>query len=267
MAYRRDLRQYLGFLDGKQPEEADIDRFLATLADRGLAASSIARKLAAVRELHRFAVSEGFAERDPTLRAEGPSIPAPLPKALSVSEATALVEAPDTSTALGRRDRALLEFLYATGSRVAEAVALDLTDVDLEERSALVTGKGNRQRLVPLGSQAVSAIRAYLPDRLRLRRSAGDSGALYLNARGGRLTRQGVWKIVRKHARQAGVGGRVSPHVLRHSAATHMLEGGADLRVVQEILGHASIGTTQIYTRVSPRHLYEVYVASHPRSR
>ncbi len=213
-------------------------------------------------------MTEGLWEEDPTRLAESPVPPRPLPRALTVSEAEGLVEAPDLRGPLGRRDRALLEFLYGTGARVSEAVGIDTEDIDLDERVAVVTGKGDKQRIVPLGSAAVEAISSYLDDRLALRRHGRDSGALFLNARGGRLTRQGVWKIVRKHAANAGLDpARVSPHVLRHSAATHMLEGGADLRVVQEILGHASISTTQIYTRVSPRHLREVYVASHPRSR
>jgi integrase/recombinase XerD len=162
----------------------------------------------------------------------------------------------------------LLEFLYATGARVAETVGVDLADVDLEERTALVTGKGSKQRLVPLGGGAVEAINAYLPDRLSLRRPGQDPGALFLNFRGGRLTRQGVFAVVRHAATRAGIDpARVSPHVLRHSMATHMVEAGADLRTVQELLGHANISTTQVYTKVSAGHLYEVYVSSHPRAR
>ncbi len=171
------------------------------------------------------------------------------------------------NTTLGIRDRALLEFLYASAARVSEAVRIELSDLDLDARNALVTGKGNKQRVVPLGRPAVEAIRTYLPVRLEMKRGIADPGWLFLNARGGRLTRQGVFGIVRKHARIAGIDeSAVSPHVLRHSAATHMVEGGADLRTVQEILGHANISTTQIYTRVSPRYLYEVFVTSHPRS-
>ncbi len=244
-----------------------MESFVTQLHAWGLAPASVARKVAAVRGLHRFLVAEGMAGEDPTRLLDSARRPAALPKALDVDDVVRLLEAPDPTTRLGRRDRALLEFLYGTAVRVAEAVALDLSDLDLEERISLVTGKGRKQRLVPLGSKAVEAIRAYLPDRLALRRAGKDDGALFLNARGRRLTRQGVWTIVRQAARRAGIpSGRVSPHVLRHSAATHMVEGGADLRTVQELLGHASISTTQVYTRVSAAHLAEVYIQSHPRS-
>jgi integrase/recombinase XerD len=226
----------------------------------------VARKLAAVRGLHRFLVSEGMASDDPTRLLDRPSLPARLPKALSVAEVEALLASPQPHTVAGRRDAALLEFLYATGARVSEAVALDLVHLDLEEAVALVTGKGDKQRLVPLGEWAVEAIERWLPDRLRLRK--GGTDAVFLNLRGRRLTRQGVFEIVRRHALRAGIPyERVSPHVLRHSAATHMVEGGADLRTVQEMLGHASISTTQVYTQVSPQHLLEVYLLSHPRAK
>ena len=166
------------------------------------------------------------------------------------------------------RDRALLEFLYGTGARVSEAVAVDVLDVDLENRTATVTGKGSRQRMVPLGSYAIDAISDYLPARMDLRKGATDPGRLFLNARGRPLTRQGVWEIVKRNGQKAGIPAeKLSPHVLRHSAATHMVEGGADLRSVQEILGHASISTTQVYTHVSPQNLLEVYVMAHPRAR
>jgi len=267
VAYRRDLDQYTGHLGGRHPDAADVAAFVRSLHDRGLAATSIARKVAAVRGLHRFLLGEGLRHDDPTLLLEAPRRPRSLPKALTLDEIGRLLDGPDPATPAGRRDRALLEFLYATGARVAEAVTLDQLDLDLEEATALLTGKGAKQRLVPVGRHAVAALRAYLPDRLGLRRAGRDPGAVFLNARGGRLTRQGVWGIVDRHARRAGFEkGRVSPHIIRHSTATHMVEGGADLRSVQELLGHASISTTQVYTRVSPRHLIEVYATSHPRS-
>lgn len=267
-AYRRDLSQYLDYLDGDPAGPSEVAGFVRSLHDRGLAASSVARKTAAVRGLHRFRVAEGLAEDDPTLLVDAIKRPRALPKALSLDEVLALLETPDPATAAGRRDRAILEFLYATGSRVSETAGLDLEDVDLDSATAIVTGKGNKQRLVPLGGYATRAIEAYLPDRLTLRRSGRDSGALFLNLRGGRLSRQGLWGIVRKAADRAGIApDRVSPHVLRHSAATHMVERGADLRSVQQLLGHATITTTQVYTRVTPQHLLEVYVTSHPRSR
>ena len=267
VAYRRDLAQYLAFLDGREAETELVSGFVSHLVGRGLAPSTIARKISAVRGLHRFLAAEGLADGDPTVHVASPQRPAALPKALLLEDVERLLDRPDRGTPLGRRDRALLEFLYATGARVTEAVALDLADLDLDEATAILTGKGDKQRLVPVGGHALRAIRTYLPDRMTLRGTKRDPGAVFLNARGGRLSRQGVWGIVRRAAAGAGIrADRVSPHVLRHSAATHMVEGGADLRTVQEMLGHASISTTQVYTRVSPRHLYETYVAFHPRS-
>ncbi len=263
-AYGRDIGQYLAFLDGRTPTEDLVAEFVAALRTAGLASSTIARKLAAVRGLHRFLISEGLARDDPTRLVDPEARRPPMPKALTVDEVFALLASPDAATVAGRRDRALLEFLYATGTRVSEAVAVDLADLDLEERVAVVWGKGNRQRLVPLGRAAAEAIEVWLADRLRLVRGGVD--AVFLNLRGRRITRQGVHRIVVAHARRAGLEG-VSPHVLRHSAATHMLEGGADLRSVQAMLGHARLSTTQVYTKVSPQHLLEVYVQSHPRSR
>ena len=266
-AYRRDLSRYRDFLDGRDPTPVLVSGFVRHLQEEGLAVATIARRIAAVRGFHRFMVVEGMADTDPTLLVESPRRPRSLPKALTVDEVLRLLEAPDPSTPGGRRDRAVLEFMYATGARVAEAVALDELDVDLEDGTALLTGKGDKQRLVPVGRAAREAIRAWLPDRARLRRPGDAGAALFLSLRGRRLSRQAVWNLVRAQARRAGIeADRVSPHVLRHSAATHMVEGGADLRTVQEILGHASISTTQIYTRVSPRHLLEVYATTHPRS-
>lgn len=273
-AYRRDLDQYLEFLARKSPEPADLDGFVAHLHQLGLAATSVARKLAAVRGLHRFLVNEGRESQDPTRLLDQPRPPDPFPKALAVDRAIALVEAPNPATRGGRRDRALLEFLYATGARVSEATDLNLADLDLEEKTALLTGKGNKQRLVPIGSKAVEGIAAWLPDRLALARSDqvaskrnGHTDAVFLNLRGGRISRQSVFRIIRQHALGVGIDpSSISPHTLRHSAATHMVEGGADLRSVQVMLGHARITTTQVYTRVSPQHLVEVFFLSHPRS-
>ncbi|MDF1595344.1 MAG: site-specific tyrosine recombinase XerD [Acidimicrobiia bacterium] len=268
LAYRRDLTDYGLFLEGRAPTPLLVDGFVADLNRRGLAAATISRKVAAVRGLHRFLIAEGTAADDPTALVEARRGGLRLPKALDLDLVEKLIEAPDTTTAPGRRDRALLEFMYASGSRVAEVVGLDVIDVDLEDGTAMVTGKGSKQRLVPLGRHAVAAIEQYLPDRRAVLGGRPDPGAVFLNARGGRLSRQGVWGLVRKAARRAGIDeDAVSPHVLRHSAATHMVEGGADLRTVQVMLGHASISTTQVYTKVSPQHLIEVYVESHPRSR
>ncbi len=273
VAYRRDLAQYAAFLADagidaiEDVSGGDVGRFLVALTAAGVADATLARKLAAVRGLHRFCVAEEAIGHDPTALIEPPHRASSLPKALEIDEILALLASPDPATILGSRDRAILEFMYATGSRVAETVGLRVEDVDLDGKTALVKGKGDKQRIVPLGGFAVDALAAYLPIRLEMKAGRSDSGWMFLNARGRQLTRQGVFLIVRRHAVGAGLDPhRVSPHVLRHSAATHMVEGGADLRTVQEILGHASISTTQIYTRVSPQHLYEVFVASHPRS-
>ena len=267
-AYTRDLSQYLVFLQGREPDEELISELITRMRHRGLADSTVGRKIASLRGLHRFLVIEGFRDSDPMALIDSPRRPDPFPKALTVEEAIALVEAPGTGDTAARRDRALLEFLYATGARVSETVGVDLGDLDLEDRVVMVTGKGAKQRLVPMGGKAVDAIRAWLPDRIGLVSRRGKGDPLFINMRGGRLSRQAVFDIVKKHAVSAEIETtRVSPHVLRHSAATHMVEAGADLRSVQEILGHATISTTQVYTRVSPAHVMEIYVEAHPRSR
>lgn len=265
-AYRRDLEQYRRFLVDRSPDTELVSAFVAGLAARGLATTTIARKIAAVRGLHRFLLAEGEASSDPTALLEGPRRGRPLPKALGVDEVLAVLESPDPATKSGIRDSAVLEFLYSTAARVSEAVALDELDIDLTDAAALLTGKGDRQRVVPLGRPAQDALARWMPQRATMRTPAAG-GAVFLNMRGGRLSRQSMWSIVKKHATRAGVpAARISPHVLRHSAATHMVEGGADLRTVQELLGHATIATTQIYTRVSPQHLLEVFATAHPRS-
>lgn len=267
-AYRRDLDQYLDFLDEKEPDPSDIDDFVDHLHRRSLAPASVARKVAAVRGLHRFLVSEGLALEDPTRLLDPAKPRESFPKALTVEQTFALVEAPDVGALSGRRDRALLEFLYGTGARVSEAVGVDLPALDLEAKTVILTGKGDKQRLVPLGSSATASVLAWLPDRLAISKPGAASEALFLNRRGGRLSRQSAFRIVRHHAARVGIDpATVSPHTLRHSAATHMVEGGADLRSVQVMLGHARISTTQVYTRVSPQHLVEVFYLSHPRSR
>ena len=266
-AYRRDLAAYLDYLGYRTGTPELVDAFLAGLHQDGMLPTTIARKLAAVRGFHRYLVAENQAVDDPTRFTETPRTRMGFPKALDVHEAIRLVEAPPTDTPLGRRDRALLETLYGTAVRVSELVRLDLADLDLDTLSAMVTGKGGKERLVLLGKPAAKAISAYLPDRLELCGARHDHDALFVNARGGRLTRQGVFGIVRARAEAVGISRtRISPHVLRHSAATHMVERGADLRTVQEILGHASVSTTQVYTRMSLRHLHEVYLEAHPRA-
>lgn len=255
----------------KHPDQTQIEvirAHLAKLRSDGLADTSVARKFASIRAFHRFLIAEAYSSEDPTASIDAPSRPRAFPRALTVEEVTRLVEAPDMTHPLGRRDRAILEFLYATGCRVTELVDLDLHDVDFETSTAIVTGKGRKQRLVPIGSYAERAIEEWLPDRIALRVSGADPGALFLTIRGNRLSRQTIWRVVGRHGSSVGIPkDRLSPHVLRHSAATHMVEGGADLRTVQELLGHVSLSTTQVYTRVSPEHLREVVITSHPRGR
>jgi integrase/recombinase XerD len=266
-AYERDLSQYSRFLEGKEPDQELVEAWVESLADSGLARATVGRKIAAIRGFHRFLVAEGLRDNDPTTLLQTPKLGSPLPKALTVDQAIALVETPDPATLRGKRDAALLEFLYGTGARVSEAADLDLTHVDVHDAVAIVTGKGSKQRLVPLGSKAVAALEEWLPVRMDLVRRDQRGDPMFLSLRGRRLSRQAIFNIVRKAAKAAGIQSDVSPHVLRHSAATHMVEGGADLRSVQEMLGHATISTTQVYTRVSAAHLMEVYVESHPRSR
>jgi len=272
-AYRRDLSEYVQFLEGKAPDPEILDRFARTLSERKLAPSTISRKLAALKGFHRFLAAEGRSGDDPTRFLHAPRRPDPFPEALQVHDALALVEAPDLSTPAGRRDRALLEFLYGTGARVSEAVQLSLPMLDLIDRHVVLTGKGDRQRQVPLGGAAVAAIEQWLPDRATIsararRLSPADRDAVFLNLRGTSLSRQSAFRIVRSAADRVGIDpSSVSPHTLRHSAATHMVEAGADLRSVQVLLGHAKISTTQVYTRVSPQHLFEIFLESHPRSK
>ena len=269
-AYRRDLVQYQATLQelGTEPTEDAVRMHLERLRASDLAASSIARKFASIRAYHRFLVAEDLAPIDPTAALGAPSRPSSLPKALTIVEVTSIIDGVDTSTPVGRRDRAIIEMLYATGCRVTEVVDIDIHDYDEETRTVMVTGKGNKQRLIPIGRFAHDAIASWLPDRLEYRHPGMDPGALFLSTRGNRLSRQAIWRIVKRHGQEAGIDSdRLSPHVFRHSAATHMVEGGADLRTVQELLGHASLSTTQIYTKVSPEHLREVVIVSHPRGR
>ena len=283
-AYRRDLARYRGFLvrrgieDLDRVAETDIAEFVVSLrAGIGdhppLAASSAARSLVAVRGLHRFAAAEGLAAADV---AHGVKPPAPtrrLPKALPYDQVSRLLEAAGGAGAAdggprGLRDRALLELLYSTGARISEVVGLDVDDVDTDARAVLLHGKGGRQRMVPVGRPALAALEGYLVrgrPALALRDTA--SPALFRNARGGRLTRQSAWQVLQDAADRAGIGAAVSPHTLRHSFATHLLDGGADVRVVQELLGHASVTTTQIYTLVTVNTLREVWATAHPRAR
>ncbi|HEX6871902.1 MAG TPA: site-specific tyrosine recombinase XerD [Micromonosporaceae bacterium] len=284
LAYRRDLTRYRGALteagrsDLTEVSEQDITAYLRRLREGDgqhppLAAASAARAISAVRGLHRFAAREALVGADASRDVPVPTPPRRLPKALGVDEVRRLLEAPRGDDPVALRDAALLEFLYGTGARVSEAVSCTVDDLDLVDASVRLHGKGGRRRVVPIGGYARTALEAYLvrarPALLAHRGDAGagrDRHALFRNARGGPLSRQGAWLVLRQAARRAGLGTEISPHCLRHSFATHLLDGGADVRVVQELLGHASVTTTQIYTLVTVAKLREVYATAHPRA-
>jgi integrase/recombinase XerD len=284
-AYRRDLRRYADYLrsrgltDATGVDESTVAAYVETLKQARdedgqpcYAPSSIARALVAVRSFHRFCREEGLADLDPSEEIGAPKVPQGIPKALTEPEVDALLGAVVGDGPRELRDRAILETLYATGVRISELVGLDRRDLDFDAALVRVLGKGDKERVVPIGRSARGALEDYLArgrpalERPHTRtRVAGDP--VLLNARGGRLTRQGCWKIVTTAGDRVGLEGRLSPHVLRHSCATHMLEHGADIRVVQELLGHASLSTTQVYTKVSPERLRAVYELAHPRAR
>jgi integrase/recombinase XerD len=270
-AYRRDLRDFTDFLRHarRAPPQigpADIVGYLERLRKRGLRPSSVARRISAIRGFYRHLLREGALERDPTEHVEVPRRGRSLPRTLSREVASALVEAPDTGAPCGVRDRTILELLYASGMRASECLDLTLEDVNLTAGYLVCTGKGRKQRLVPVGAEAAAWVRRYLQEVRPLHTRRRDSGRLFVNPRGGPLSRQSLWTIVRRAAARAGVRGRVSPHMLRHSFASHLLEGGADLRSVQAMLGHADIATTQIYTHLPSSALTRMYRQFHPRA-
>jgi integrase/recombinase XerD len=277
-SYTRDLRRYLRYLTGlgvtelAGVTEAGINGFVGALREgdathQPLAASSAARAAVAVRGLHKFALLEGLIEVDPARQVKPPSLPRRLPKALPVDDVLRLLDTVPTDEPRSVRDRALLELLYSTGARISEAVGLDLDAVDRVDSTVLLNGKGGKQRLVPLGRPALAALEAYLVrSRPALVAAGRGTPAVFISIRGGRLSRQSAWQILKDAAERAGISVPVSPHTLRHSFATHMLEAGADVRVVQELLGHASVTTTQVYTLVTVTTLREVYATAHPRA-
>jgi integrase/recombinase XerD len=290
-AYRRDLSRYREFLsergraDLASVAERDITEFAVALRAGGaqhppLAPGSVARALIAVRGLHRFAAAEGLTSADVAHAVKPPMVGQRLPKALPVDQVLRLLDVADAgagaggeAAARGLRDRAMLELLYSTGARISETVGLDIDDLDLDDRAVVLRGKGGKQRIVPIGRPALAAVDAYLvrgrpvlAARAR-RHTPGAAAALFLNVRGGRLSRQSAWQVLQRAAERAGITATVSPHTLRHSFATHLLDGGADVRVVQELLGHASVTTTQIYTLVTVGTLREVWATTHPRAR
>ncbi len=277
-AYRRDLTAYVGWLIAHGRTIAtvvgsDLERYLGERRSAA-APASVARQLAAIRMFHRFLADEGLRGDDPTGDLDGVRVPAGLPKPLSEAEVTSLLDSVVGTDPVSRRDRAMLEFLYATGARISEVVGLSIGDLDLEHRAARLYGKGSKERLVPFGRVASAALAEWLgaagrpllePHRWARK---GDAEAVFLNQRGARLSRQSAWAVVKGYGRRCGIDeARLSPHVLRHSCATHLLDHGADLRVVQELLGHASVSTTQVYTKVSQERLLQVYRDAHPRAR
>jgi len=275
-AYGRDLDGYTAFLtrrgisDPTAATRDDVTAFVGALRARGLAPSTVERRVAAVKGFHKFLVREGITENHPTARVPLPKVPERLPDVVSIDQIDALLSQPFPDGPAGLRDRAILEILYGCGLRVSELVGLDQTDIDLAEGYLRVFGKGGKERLVPVGGMAVHALDAYLRHGrayLRPKNSVRgiDPSAVFLNARGGRISRQTVFAIVRKYGARVGLS--LHPHTLRHSFATHMLEGGADLRALQEMLGHADIATTQVYTHVDRRHVREEYLTTHPRAR
>ncbi|MCB0991165.1 MAG: site-specific tyrosine recombinase [Acidimicrobiales bacterium] len=276
-AYRRDLVAYLEWLGPRGPREAsesDVVAYVGYLRSLGRAPSTVARATVSVRALHRFLAAEGGATTDPTAAVDVPRVPRGLPRALSVDQVQALLASPVGDDPLTRRDRAILETLYGTGMRISELVGLSLADVDLGSRLIRAFGKGRRERIVPFGRHAAAALGDWLSGAGRgalvadRSQSRADAEAVFLNARAGRLSRQGAWLVVRKHGERVGLGpDLLTPHVLRHSCATHLLEFGADIRSVQELLGHVSISSTQRYTAVSQERLRKVYDSAHPRAR
>lgn len=270
-SYGRDLRQYSQFLE---EDDANLDavsrttilNYLLFLQKQGKATATIARRLAALKAFYQFLVREKRIKSDPTANLESPKLEKRLPRVLTVKEVERLLAQPDPAQPSGMRDRAMLELLYATGIRVSELVSLNVGDVNLEAGYIRCAGKGSKERIVPLGSLAIQSVREYLNHgRSKLVKDREET-ALFVNHHGHRLTRQGFWKIVKRYADDARIEKEITPHTLRHSFATHLLENGADLRSVQEMLGHADISTTQIYTHVTRGRLKEVYARTHPRA-
>lgn len=274
-AYRGDLIAYIAHLDGRsvsplQASRDDVIAFMSVLQSKGMAASTVERKIAAVKSFHAYLIREGLTDVHPTVDVTLPKVPSRLPDVISIDDAIRLLSQPFPEGPVGYRDRAVLETLYGCGLRVSELTGLDLADVDLDGGFIRVFGKGSKERLVPIAGEAVTAVAEYLKHGrpfLRAKKATRrpDPDALFLNVRGGRLTRQAVFGIVRDYG--AKVGLQLHPHTLRHSFATHMLQGGAELRALQEMLGHADISTTQVYTHVHRTHVREEYLTTHPRAR
>jgi integrase/recombinase XerD len=273
-AYRSDLLQYGEFLERRGLEPASVvhGEVATFLSELNVAPSTLSRKVACLRSFYRYLRREGAVEHDPTADLRGPRKPQRLPRVLTREQVARLLEQPRGTAPLALRDRALLELMYACGLRASEAIGLELADVDLEEGLLCARGKGSKERIVPIGRQAVTAVRAYVRSGRPALIAAGSRSTaaiharVFLNSRGGGLTRQGLYKIIQGHARRAGLQERMSPHTLRHSFATHLLAGGCDLRSLQEMLGHADLATTQLYTHLSSERLKQAYFSAHPRA-
>lgn len=273
-SYRRDLTDYIEFIDSSKMKSIDavtrqsIIAYLQVMNDEGKSARTVSRHISSIRSFHQFLLREKVTTNDPTVHIELPKIEQKLPRILSLDEVGKLIDAPDQSKPQGVRDVALLEMLYGTGMRVSELINLDLDNIHLTMGFVRVFGKGGKERIIPLGNKAIEACTKYV-NEVRpkfLAKLTGSQDALFVNMRGGRLTRQGCWKLLKAHALGVNIQKKMTPHILRHSFATHLIENGADLRAVQEMLGHADISTTQIYTHVSRTRLKEVYVKFHPRA-
>lgn len=271
-SYRRDLEKFIAFMNKHQiskPEAVDRDAlnmFIADLKKNGRATSTISRCIASIRSFFNYLLQEGLIEKNPTLELESPKIEKKLPRVLTTGEVDRLLAQPVPGENNGLRDKAMLELLYASGIRVSELVSLDVSDFDPGVGFLRCTGKGMKERIVPIGSLAINYVSEYMGlSRPRLLKTNGET-ALFVNQHGNRMTRQGFWKILKKYARKSNIQGEITPHTLRHSFATHLLENGADLRSVQEMLGHSDISTTQIYTQITRRKIREVYDKTHPRA-
>ncbi|WP_088007916.1 site-specific tyrosine recombinase XerD [Indiicoccus explosivorum] len=273
-SYERDLKSYLHYLQEveqlqslNQTERVHILNYLKHLREGSRSSRTAARHISSIRSFHQFALRERVTDRDPTVHLEMPQMEKKLPNVLSVEEVDVLLGSPDTSKPSGIRDQAILELLYASGMRVSECMDLDAEDVHLAMGFVKCTGKGGKERIIPLGQTALRACRAYLEEaRFELLKPDKKTDALFISQRGSRLTRQGFWKLLKHYAQKSGIQKELTPHTLRHSFATHLIENGADLRAVQEMLGHADISTTQIYTHVSKTRLKDVYTKHHPRA-
>lgn len=271
-SYGRDLKKYLHFLEQeglntlKETGREEISRFINVQREQGLASASVTRSLAAIRSFYQFLMKEQLIEENPAKELDTPRKEKQLPQVLSCSDVELLLEQPECAKASGKRDKAMLEMIYATGIRVSELISLDLNNVNIKMGFLRCSGKGSKERMIPLGSEAIKSLEDYLKESRGKMIKSKEERALFVNQKGKRLTRQGFWKILKKYSQKAGINGEITPHTLRHSFATHLLENGADLRSVQEMLGHADISTTQIYTHLTRQKIRDIYKQTHPRA-